>query len=292
MGDAHRTIHFVKMTGAGNDFVLVDELNHRTPTDWTRLAPALCDRRYGIGADGLLILRPGSSADFAMEYYNADGSSGGMCGNGGRCAAYYFLSERTGRETTFEALGDSYSARFAGTNIILSMKDPVDLRSLRLELPGATIPVHYIDTGAPHAVIFTSELPDRLQQLILSGSIRDLGRSIRHHPEFRPGGTNVDFIELRSGGGVAMRSYERGVEEETLACGTGAVASAIISVLFKGLVPPVNVRTRSEETLRVGFEQSGNSITNVELEGPARIIYRGELELSTLSERGNNGTGT
>src|SRR5258706_11353097 len=124
MGEPEQKIHFVKMTGAGNDFVLVDELKGRSTTDWSRLAPALCDRRYGIGADGLLILAPNATSDFTMHYYNADGSSGGMCGNGGRCSAYYYLSTGTRRETSFEALGDLYTARFAGSNIALRMKDP------------------------------------------------------------------------------------------------------------------------------------------------------------------------
>jgi diaminopimelate epimerase len=212
-----------------------------------------------------------------------------MCGNGGRCSAYYYMTGRKGSQTSFEALGDLYTARFAGQNIALRMKDPVKLRSLRLEAPEGPIPLHFIDTGAPHAVIFTPELPDALRRQIGSGEILGLGRSIRSHREFQPDGTNVDFIELLSGGGISMRTYERGVEGETLACGTGAVASAVVSALFKGLAPPVHVKTRSNETLKVDFHIAGNQVREIDLEGPVRRVYKGELEYSPSAERGHHG---
>ena len=290
MGEERQKISFVKMTGAGNDFVLVDELKNRSATDWARLAPDLCDRRYGIGADGLLVLAPSVRADFTMEYYNADGSFGGMCGNGGRCSAYYYISTGARRETRFEALGDLYLARVAGSGISLRMKDPVKFRTIPLQTPEGLISVQFIDTGAPHAVLFTSELPDQLRSKIGSEGITGLGRSIRYHSEFEPGGTNVDFVELIPGGGIAMRSYERGVEGETLACGTGAVASAAIAALTKGIAPPVKVKTWSDEILRIDFKLAGKEIKEVELEGPVTMVYKGELEYSPSAGRGKHGT--
>lgn len=289
MAEPLQKISFVKMTGAGNDFVLVDELNGRSSIDWSRLAPALCDRRYGVGADGLLILAPSRSGDFIMAYYNADGSSGGMCGNGGRCAAYYYLSRRNRTWTLFEALGDHYEARYAGLGIILKMKEPSGFRSIQLDTQAGKFIVHSINTGAPHAVLFMNEMPDDVRKSISSRGILEIGRSIRQHDEFKPEGTNVDFAELMSDGVISMRSYERGVEAETLACGTGAVACSIIAALTRGLVPPIDVKTRSNEILTVRFKAGGKSIKEVELEGSAKIVYRGEFEYSPSTGRDNHG---
>jgi diaminopimelate epimerase len=268
---------FVKMTGAGNDFILFDELQQEGAKDWPRLAPVLCDRRYGIGADGLLILAPSPDSDFRMDYYNADGSFGGMCGNGGRCAAAFYMEKLSRNETRFTALGDSYTAHRSGPDIVLRMKDPHDLRlNMRLEVDGISLPFHYIDTGAPHAVFFESELPERVKQIVSSDGIVNLGRRIREDPYFKPGGTNVDFVRLRDSDSVSMRTYERGVEDETLACGTGATACSVISALVQGLRPPIEVLTRSNEKLKVRFNQGGGRVRDVDLEGPAVAVYRGE----------------
>ena len=281
MNGTQQTIRFIKMTGAGNDFVLIDEMDQHTPsTDWARLAPFLCDRRFGVGADGVLILRPSRSLDFVMEYFNADGSSGGMCGNGGRCAASYYMLKHHRQETTFEALCDSYTARTAGEGIILRMKDPVNIQlGKRITVMGESVPIHYVDTGAPHAVAFVDQLPERFRALIASNGILEVGRAIRYHDEFKPNGTNVDLIEIQTAGGLSMRTYERGVEAETLACGTGAVACSILGALLKGLRPPVEIRTRSNQVLRVNFHASGDRISDVDLEGPVKTVFHGEIEL-------------
>jgi len=281
MNGTQQTIRFIKMTGAGNDFVLIDEMDQHTPsTDWARLAPFLCDRRFGVGADGVLILRPSRSLDFVMEYFNADGSSGGMCGNGGRCAASYYMLKHHRQETTFEALCDSYTARTAGQGIILRMKDPVNIQlGKRITVMGESVPIHYVDTGAPHAVAFVDQLPERFRALIASNGILEVGRAIRYHDEFKPNGTNVDLIEIQTAGGLSMRTYERGVEAETLACGTGAVACSILGALLKGLRPPVEIRTRSNQVLRVNFHASGDRISDVDLEGPVKTVFHGEIEL-------------
>ncbi len=265
------------MSGAGNDFVLVDQFEHRGSREWSRLAAILCNRRYGIGADGLLILAPSRTSDFRMDYYNADGSFGGMCGNGGRCAAAYYMTKHSRNQARFEALGDFYAASRSGPNIILRMKNPVGVRlNMSLTIEGISLPFHFIDTGAPHAVLFESELPRQVRSVIDSEGIISLGRRIREDSLFEPGGTNVDFVRLRPKGSISMRSYERGVEDETLACGTGAVACSVISALVKGIVPPVEVLTRSNEILTVRFDQAGERVENVDLEGPALVVYKGE----------------
>ncbi|TLY33759.1 MAG: diaminopimelate epimerase [Ignavibacteria bacterium] len=281
MNGTQQTIRFIKMTGAGNDFVLIDEMDQHTPsTDWARLAPFLCDRRFGVGADGVLILRPSRSLDFVMEYFNADGSSGGMCGNGGRCAASYYMLKHHRQETTFEALCDSYTARTAGEGIILRMTDPVNIQlGKRITVMGESVPIHYVDTGAPHAVAFVDQLPESFRALIASNGILEVGRAIRYHDEFKPNGTNVDLIEIQTAGGLSMRTYERGVEAETLACGTGAVACSILGALLKGLRPPLEIRTRSNQVLRVNFHASGDRISDVDLEGPVKTVFHGEIEL-------------
>ncbi|HYQ86751.1 MAG TPA: diaminopimelate epimerase [Bacteroidota bacterium] len=280
MNGTQHTIRFTKMTGAGNDFVLIDEMDQRAPsTDWARLAPILCDRRFGVGADGVLVLGPSHSLDFVMEYFNADGSSGGMCGNGGRCAASYYMLKHHRQQTTFEVLGDSYAARTAGEGVILRMKDPVNIRlGKRITVMGESVPIHFVDTGAPHAVAFVDQLPDRFRRLIASNGIQEVGGAIRNHDAFKPDGTNVDFIELEAGGRLSMRTYERGVEGETLACGTGAVACSILGVLLKGLKPPVEIRTRSNQLLLVTFHANGDRISEVDLDGPVKTVFQGEIE--------------
>ncbi|MGA2622619.1 MAG: diaminopimelate epimerase [Bacteroidota bacterium] len=270
---------FVKMTGAGNDFVLVDNRNARLLIDWTVFARAACDRRHGVGADGLLVIERSSRADFMMNYYNADGSYGGMCGNGGRCAARYVIEEANYRSVRFEALGYIYRARELGDSISLRMKNP-NLLLARMKLPffKTKILFTWIDTGAPHAVMFLEEVPPPLRRRLAQSDINAIGRSIRSHRRFAPQGTNVDFIELIDDSTISMRTYERGVENETLACGTGAVASAVVSAQRFGLRPPIAVNTRSGEVLTVSFRLKGEKVSRVDLTGSARRLFSGRLK--------------
>lgn len=256
-----KKIEFVKMTGAGNDFVLVDNRKARLFVDWTDFARPVCDRRYGVGADGLLVIERSSRADFAMKYYNADGSYGGMCGNGGRCAARYVMEEGKCRSVRFEALGHIYRAQELGDSISLRMKDPnLLLEKTKVLLFKTKILFTWIDTGAPHAVMFLEEVPLGLRRKLLEPDINDIGRRIRSHRRFAPEGTNVDFIELIDDATISMRTYERGVENETLACGTGAVASAVVSAQRFGLRSPIDVNTRSGEVLTVSFRLKGERV--------------------------------
>jgi len=272
---------FTKMTGAGNDFILIDLRTTPGSFDWAKLAPRLCDRRYGIGADGLLILDGSTKAEFRMEYYNADGSYGGMCGNGGRCVARYVLDEGGRAEVSFEALDHVYTASAARNEIRLRMKPPKHYRHGHLRAFDATIFFHYLDTGTAHCVLFMDELDGTIKERIDREGIIGLGRLIRNDAEFAPGGTNVDFITLTGKDSLAMRTYERGVEDETLACGTGAVASAVVAHLAQGKLSPVRVTTRSGEILTVEFTSSGGDISNVVLIGSAVKVFCGVVEIPT-----------
>lgn len=263
-------LNFTKLSGAGNDFVAIDDRDGRLGgIDKAALARALCDRHRGIGADGILVIAPSSIADVKMLYYNADGTDGGMCGNGGRCAAVYArMLGVPGTTLTIEALEYVYRAEFTSHGVRLHMKDPIAIaRGIRVTAGGATYTVHGINTGSPHIVTFVNDLstPD----------VEGTGRALREHERFAPEGTNVNFVETIDTSALAMRTYERGVEAETLACGTGSVASAVIAHLEYGLRPPIRVRTHSGESLRVDFTIIGSRITDVTLEGPAVTVFSG-----------------
>ncbi|HSQ74813.1 MAG TPA: diaminopimelate epimerase, partial [Bacteroidota bacterium] len=264
-------LHFVKLTGAGNDFVGVNNLNNTLgDVDRNALARAVCDRHFGIGGDGLLVIDRSDRADFRMMYYNADGSLGGMCGNGGRCAAFYARTlGLTAEPLRFEANDYVYEATFTATaGVCLKMKDPRGIvRNISVALTGGPVIVHAIDTGSPHVVQIVPDLT--------KVPVTELGRTLREHDRFTPEGTNVNFVQRLEGNAIAMRTYERGVEAETLACGTGSIASSIIAHLEVGLEPPVRVRTWSGQWLNVRFTVTPGGITEVRLEGPAVIVFAG-----------------
>jgi diaminopimelate epimerase len=274
-------IRFTKASGAGNDFILLDNRTGRLPEGHAALARTLCSRPFGVGADGLLVLEPSSRADFVMKYYNADGSYGGMCGNGGRCIARYAHAKGiVGRGMRFEALDHVYRAECLDNVVRLTMKDPGALElDVRLAGEGLDVTGQFIDTGSPHYVILTENIE--------SPDVVNLGRRIRHHSRFKPGGTNVDWIKRMPDGSLAMRTYERGVEAETLACGTGSVAVAVVGVLLLGLASPVTVRARSGELLSISLTRSGSHLVQPVLEGSAHLVFEGSLmyddETFTLS---------
>jgi diaminopimelate epimerase len=264
-------ISFTKASGAGNDFIIVNNIAGDLDIDCGRFAVAVCDRHFGVGGDGLLVLGRSTRADFAMDYYNADGSSGGMCGNGGRCIARFALEGGVaGKNQRFEALDHIYDAEVGEKSVRLHMKDPVDLRTGLVFSPGGKqMKGAFIDTGAPHAVIFEDDLE--------SLDVMKLGKAVRHDPRFDPAGTNVNFVRIRDGSTVELRTYERGVESETLACGTGSVAAALVESNLHGLASPVTVAVMSGERLLVHFRKTGSAWTEVRLEGSAYMLFKGSL---------------
>jgi diaminopimelate epimerase len=266
-------VSFTKMNGAGNDFILLDNRDRSL-----RLAPStiarICDRHRGIGADGVLVVEPATAgADCRMRYYNADGGEAEMCGNGARCFARY-ANRLAGRDGSirFETMAGEIRAQFIGTDVRIQMSEPGDLRlNLALPVGGETVTAHYVNTGVPHTVVFASDLE--------KVPVQQLGSAIRYHPEFAPKGTNANFIARQDGRTIAIRTYERGVEAETLACGTGVVASALIFHETEGAEPPINVLVRGGERLLVGFEKQGSAYRNVTLTGPADFVFEGRVEL-------------
>jgi diaminopimelate epimerase len=266
------------MSGAGNDFVVIDNRSRKI-RDGRKAARILCDRRWGIGADGLLLLERSRIAAYRMMYYNADGSYGGMCGNGGRCIALYAVANRIApRKHRFEARDHIYAASVHGTQVELAMKDPRALRLRRtIRLGGKSVEVSQVDTGSPHVVVSCKSLGrgESLRKLDVAG----LGKRIRYHRGFIPSGTNVNFIERGKGNSLYIRTYERGVEAETLACGTGSIASAIIASRLWDLRSPVSVIPASGKILRVEFEDDGKNFANIRLVGPATVSFHGLFDL-------------
>ena len=266
-------ITFSKLSGAGNDFIVIDnrELSiNLTPEQIN----TLCTRRTGIGADGLILIEPSNEHAFSMKYHNADGFPGSMCGNGGRCAAYFAytigipVSSLNGY--AFEANGNRYDAWITGAeNVKLRMLAPTGFRN-NIKIEGIEgLVCHAVNTGSPHAVIYTSDLE--------TASVTGTGRIIRHRCDIFPGGTNVNFIEITSPDSLSIRTFERGVEDETLACGTGAVAAALMSYQL-GIISgtTVQVRVKSGDILEVRFN---NAMDEVFLTGPATIVYKGSFTL-------------
>jgi diaminopimelate epimerase len=235
------------------------------------LARILCNRQFGVGADGLLLVEKSLIAHFRMRYFNADGSTGGMCGNGGRCVARFaHLAGIAPKVMTFEALDFVYRAEVNGETVRLGLKDPAAITlGTRLEVGPDVFTVASVDTGSPHAVLFVEDL----ELLDVTG----LGARICSHAHFRPSRTNVNFVRVGAGDALHIRTYERGVEAETLACGTGSVAASIIGALLEKVSPPVTIHTRSGVLMCVNFERQSETITNVVLEGPADITFEGKV---------------
>ncbi|MDD5432613.1 MAG: diaminopimelate epimerase [Candidatus Omnitrophica bacterium] len=255
---------FKKMVAAGNDFVVVKSLGLSTEK-YSKLAKKACDRKFGIGADGLLVMENSKIADIRMRIFNADGSEAEMCGNGARCAAYW-----TGKKIVkIETKAGIINSEVKDKEVKIQLTDPFGIRlDIPIKVNNRLLKVNFVNTGVPHVVIFAEGL-DKIK-------ITDIAPYIRYHKEFAPKGTNVNFIEPIDKNSFKIRTYERGVEDETLACGTGSVASSVIFSLKTDSGNKVNVHTKSGEILKVYFERTRVHFTNVWLEGEAKIVYEGD----------------
>ncbi|HNY26964.1 MAG TPA: diaminopimelate epimerase [Candidatus Sumerlaeota bacterium] len=270
------SLKFYKMTGAGNDFVAINNLEDILPTDVeqrAQLIRQLCHRRFGVGADGTLFIEPSSTAHFRMRYYNSDGSEA-TCGNGARCIARFaYLLGIAPERMRFETIAGPYEAIIKPDTVTISMSDAHDLRmGVPVEIPGLfSGTVDFVNTGVPHAMV---RVPD-----IEKAPVVELGRAIRFHEAFAPQGTNVNFVcPTSTPNHLLIRTYERGVEDETLACGTGNVASAILTNRLGLTTPPVRLTTRSGTDLLVSFEPTDNGARQVRLEGEARVVFTGQWD--------------
>lgn len=262
------------MNGAGNDFVLLDNRSQSFRLSREQII-RLCDRHRGVGADGVLVLIPSASgkADCAWEFYNSDGSAGEMCGNGSRCFAR-FVQKRTGlsRDFSFETGAGIITAKFNGKAVTVNLTKPKELRlNEQVALSTGAQTIHSLNTGVPHAVLF---VPDADKAMI-----EKLGPEIRHHAHFSPKGTNVNFVQLLGPSQIRVRTFERGVEGETLACGTGVTASALVSACIHKFGSPVKVQVQGGDQLEVGFKDSNGEFTEVQLTGPAEFVFEGKVEV-------------
>lgn len=273
-------LQFVKMCGSGNDFVFIDNMNLRHDVD--ALAPEfvkkVCRRGLSVGADGVVFIEPSDEADFKWRFFNSDGSEAEMCGNAGRCAVKFARMKgiASSDRVRFLTMAGIIEGEIKGDRVRIFMGEPSELRmDEEIEAAGKLIRVSSINTGVPHAVIFV----DDLQTIDVVAT----GRAIRYHEKYRPKGTNVDFVAVLESGALALRTYERGVEDETLACGTGIVAVALVAAA-KGIVrPPVKVHPRGGGYLVVDFERNEGGFRRVSLEGDARVIYEATLGPDALA---------
>jgi diaminopimelate epimerase len=271
---------FHKMTGAGNDFILGDNRRgewNRWPIQ--RLARGLCRRGLSVGADGLILIENSNRASFRLRIYNSDGSESAMCGNGARCAARFaLLKVIAGRRMTIETPAGILDAELLPDNVVrVEMPGKaVPPRRLNINLRGRSVPVLLTDTGVPHLVVLVRDL-ERIP-------VVSLGRTLRSSPEAGPDGANVDFVSVTNGEPYPMRTYERGVENETLACGTGATAAAWVLHHLGYAGSSVNLRVRSGRNLEVRIIPKGSGIHPFTLTGEARVVFRGFLSEESLQE--------
>jgi diaminopimelate epimerase len=267
-------LDFAKLNGAGNDFVLLDDRAQKLSLTREQIA-RLCDRHRGIGADGLIVLIPCASgkADWAWRFYNNDGSTGEMCGNGARCFAR-FVQQRTSsdRDFSFETEAGIITARFQGDRVTVDLTPPGDLRlNEQVALSAGKLTIHSVNTGVPHAVLF---VPDADQ-----AQMQPLGPEIRRHPHFGPKGTNVNFVQVLGQSHIRVRTFERGVEGETLACGTGVTAAALVSARIHHFRSPVKIQVQGGDQLEVSFQEQAGGFTQVRLTGAADFVFEGRVEL-------------
>lgn len=268
-------IQFDKMEGAGNDFILIDNRSGDLPEHVKRsLVTDYCRRAQGIGADGMIFIQSDTKYDFAWDFFNSDGSRAEMCGNGARCAAKFAHKiGAAGREMTFRTLAGPINATLTerGAKIHLPNVETPEA-TIAIDVMGEKIDLWFLNTGVPHAVTEVSDIE--------AVDVVALGSAIRRHPRFAPEGTNANFLFRSGAGKLFIRTYERGVEGETLACGTGSVAAGLIAGSFFAQESPATVVTRSGEELNIYFTLKDRLATSVHLEGGARLVFSGWLELS------------
>ncbi|MGB9596327.1 MAG: diaminopimelate epimerase [Candidatus Poribacteria bacterium] len=265
-------INFSKLSGAGNDFIIIDNRKNIVPSDLTKFIEKICVRRISVGADGVLLVENSDIADFKMRYFNSDGSEAETCGNGARCIAKFAYSEGVvkSEKMTFETKAGIYSAEIIDKNVKIKMSNTIDMKlNFPIKLNDETFTISFANSGVPHAVFVV----DDLEKI----DVIKLGKETRYHEDFSPKGTNVNFIKIRDKNNIDIRTYERGVEDETLACGTGSIASAVIASALGLAESPVTMHTWGKFELKIYFTLQTDGATDVYLEGDARIVYKGYL---------------
>jgi diaminopimelate epimerase len=285
-----KKIPFMKFSGAGNDFIVMDNRDRAIdPRKMSAFVAGVCRRHLSVGADGLIFLEKSRKYDFRWRFYNNDGGEADFCGNGARCVARFaYLKKIAPKAMRFEGAGGVVEAKVDGEQVTVRVPDPSGVRlHVRLAIAshhrrktdigeqagssheGAVIEGHVINTGVPHFVYFVSDTA--------TAEVIGIGRPIRYHEAFKPAGTNVDFAQVADPHTIKVRTYERGVEDETLACGSGALASALLAALVHKVESPITVVPLSRTPLRVSFQQNGEQLTHLTLTGEARAVYEGQM---------------
>ena len=268
-------IEFTKAAASGNDFIILDNRANKLVerglnlSNFTKFSSR---RKFSVGADGILVLEDSKSGNFKMRIFNPDGREVTMCGNGIRCSAMYAHKEKwCSSPMKIETGAGIIEAEVKEELVKVRMTEPCDIRlEQNIGVAKTIMSIHTINIGVPHAIHFVEGIENY--------PVKATGRDIRRHKVFEPAGTNVDFVEVRDNSTIVLRTYERGVEDETLACGTGAVASAIIAHMVRSVKEPISVVTRSKDVLKIYFKKERNSFSNVCLEGTAKIIFQGGID--------------
>jgi diaminopimelate epimerase len=265
-------IEFYKMSGSGNDFIIIDNRNKIVnEKSLSNFIAKVCRRKMSVGADGIILVENSDHADFKWRFFNSDGSIAEMCGNGARCVARFaYLNDIAGSQMSFETLAGIVRAEVNQERVKVKITDPIDLKTDdTIELKNGVVSLSSVNTGVPHAVI--------IKDSIDNVDIVEIGREIRYHDQYSPAGTNVNFACRVKGNTIAVRTYERGVEDETLACGTGAAASAIVMAYKLKMNSPISVLTKSGGYLNIFFKEKEGQYNDIYLEGDARIVYKAQL---------------
>lgn len=265
-------IPFFKMSGSGNDFIIIDNRdNFLKKINITSFVQAVCRRSISVGADGVILIENSKTENFAWRFYNADGSEAEMCGNGGRCAARYAVIKGIAeKKLSFETLAGIIQAEVENDRVSIELPSPEKIvMDISIASEDENHNLHFINTGVPHVVKFVENINDI--------QVQSAGKKIRFHPRFSPAGTNVNFVSLEQEPMLAIRTYERGVEDETLACGTGSVAAALIASALGKTTSPVKVKTKGGEILTVHMQKPSFPFGKVFLEGCVRVVCTGEI---------------
>ncbi len=269
-----KKIPFFKMNGSGNDFIIINNKEHIVEDNidipMEEFVIRVCKRALSIGADGLILIESDDEYDFRWRFFNNDGSEVEMCGNGSRCAARFaYLNNLAPLAMKFRTLAGVIQAQITGLKTVkVQLTKPKDYKS-DISLNGIGYTAHFINTGVPHVVYFVDDVD--------SVDVKDVGAKTRYHEYFEPDGTNVNFAEVVDNNTIKIRTYERGVEDETLACGTGSVAAALIAIMHKKVSSPVSIETKSGNILKVYAEIDEENVKSVFLEGDALLTYIGTM---------------
>jgi len=276
-------IEFTKATASGNDFVIIDSRNKTFDFNYNNFVKIACNRKFGIGADGVIFIEKDIDCDFLMRYFNSDGSEGSLCGNGARCASKYYSRFTNKKQLSFKAIGKKYESDILDNSVRLYLPDlSNEIKNYNFEIENYDLNAFFINTGSPHIIIFENEFKKigDIQQL----DVYKYGNLIRNHSSLLPDGANINFVKIIDDNSIRIRTYERGVEDETLACGTGSIASAIISYLTFNMKKPIRILTQGGEIFIVNFDQNNTIIEKISLEGSAKLVFDG---ISFYDEKNN-----